>query len=207
MVETLTQKAGPLPVWAWAGLGTGGMAWYLSSRKKKAAATAAAQQQPSNSSNLGTVPVSNLTPTAQPMPIQMGDTFVNTTVSDTEPGPTGAPGPPGPPGKTPGGPIGPITPQPVPPVGIPPPVLTGHHPPPVTKMPVPTKPGPPPPPKPQTVSVCAFPGWCGSLWGIAQKFYGNGNLWPQIYNANKALIGANPNVIHVGQVLTIPPKS
>jgi nucleoid-associated protein YgaU len=45
------------------------------------------------------------------------------------------------------------------------------------------------------------------LWGIAQHFYGNGALWTQIYNANKGVIGANPNLIHTGAVLTIPAKA
>jgi len=43
-----------------------------------------------------------------------------------------------------------------------------------------------------------------SLWKIAKKFYGSGSKWPTIYNANRKLIGGNPNLIHPGQVLTIP---
>lgn len=39
---------------------------------------------------------------------------------------------------------------------------------------------------------------------IARKFYGNGNKWATIYNANKNIIGKNPNIIKVGQKLTIP---
>ena len=190
MGESLTQKAGPLPVWAWAGLGTAGLAGYLYYRqKKKAAAAAAANQNPMDSSNLGTVPISDLTQSASPMPIQMGDTFVNTTVNDTDNPAPGPPGPGGPPGKP--GPPGP------PGMPAPPPIKT--------PLPPPKPPPAPPPPQPKrTVTVCAFPGWCGSLWGIAQHFYGNGNLWPQIYNANKGLIGANPNLIHVGQILVVP---
>lgn len=46
-----------------------------------------------------------------------------------------------------------------------------------------------------------------TLSGIAARFYGNGDLWPTIYNANRALIGGNPNVIYPGEALTIPPKS
>lgn len=41
------------------------------------------------------------------------------------------------------------------------------------------------------------------LWNIAKKFYGNGNKYTVIYNANKNKI-KNPNLIYVGQVLTIP---
>lgn len=44
-----------------------------------------------------------------------------------------------------------------------------------------------------------------SLWKIAQKQYGAGKLWSQIYEANKDAI-KNPNFIRVGQVLNIPAK-
>jgi nucleoid-associated protein YgaU len=187
--ETLSQKAGPLPVWAWAGLGTAGLAGYLYMRQKKqAAAAAATNQNPlADSSNLGTVPISDLTQSASPMPIQMGDTFVDVTnppdttsvtVNNT---PSGTPTPAPPPKPTPAPPKPPA--KPLPPAA---------------------KPPAPKPVAPKTVTVCAYPGWCGSLWGIAQHFYGNGADWAKIYNANKAKIGANPNLIHVGQVLTIP---
>jgi len=60
------------------------VAIYLNYRKNKAMAAAAAQQNANNlSTNLGTTPVSNLTTAAQPMPIQLGDTFVSTTVPNT----------------------------------------------------------------------------------------------------------------------------
>lgn len=42
------------------------------------------------------------------------------------------------------------------------------------------------------------------LWNIAKKFYGNGSKYTVIYNANKSVIGGNPNLIYPGQVLTIP---
>ena len=42
-----------------------------------------------------------------------------------------------------------------------------------------------------------------TLWAIAKKFYGNGSKYPTIYEANKDKI-KNPNLIYVGQVLTIP---
>lgn len=42
------------------------------------------------------------------------------------------------------------------------------------------------------------------LWNIAKKFYGKGSDYTKIYNANKATIGKNPNLIYAGQVLTIP---
>lgn len=43
-----------------------------------------------------------------------------------------------------------------------------------------------------------------TLWKIAQKYYGNGALYTRIYNANKDVIGSDPRIIRVGQVLTIP---
>ncbi len=42
------------------------------------------------------------------------------------------------------------------------------------------------------------------LWNIAKKFYGNGSKYSVIYNANRSVIGGNPNLIYPGQVLTIP---
>lgn len=42
------------------------------------------------------------------------------------------------------------------------------------------------------------------LWNIAKKFYGNGSKYSVIYNANKSVVGGNPNLIYPGQVLTIP---
>lgn len=42
------------------------------------------------------------------------------------------------------------------------------------------------------------------LWNIAKRFYGNGAKYTVIYNANKGVIGSNPNLIYPGQVLTIP---
>lgn len=42
------------------------------------------------------------------------------------------------------------------------------------------------------------------LWKIAQKFYGSGAQYTKIYEANKGVIGSNPNLIYAGQVLTIP---
>lgn len=42
------------------------------------------------------------------------------------------------------------------------------------------------------------------LWNIAKKFYGKGAKYTVIYNANKKIIGGNPNLIYPGQVLTIP---
>lgn len=43
-----------------------------------------------------------------------------------------------------------------------------------------------------------------SLWAIAKRFYGNGQKYGVIYEANKGVIGGNPNRIYPGQVFTIP---
>lgn len=42
------------------------------------------------------------------------------------------------------------------------------------------------------------------LWNIAKRFYGNGAKYTTIYDANRGVIGGNPNLIKPGQVLTIP---
>lgn len=95
-----------------------------------------------------------------------------------------------------------ITPTPVsqstgnpPPANVPPAAIT---------TPTPVKPsGTPQPTAARTVMVTAWPSQNSTLFGIAQASYGNGNLWPKIYDANKNQI-KNPNLIYAGQTLTIP---
>jgi len=43
-----------------------------------------------------------------------------------------------------------------------------------------------------------------SLSKIAKNHYGDAAKWHQIYEANKAIIGSNPDHIEIGQELTIP---
>ncbi len=43
-----------------------------------------------------------------------------------------------------------------------------------------------------------------TLWKIAKRFYGSGSKWKTIYNANREVIGPNPNLIFPKQVLVIP---
>ena len=43
-----------------------------------------------------------------------------------------------------------------------------------------------------------------SLSKIAKAFYGSAGKWRLIYEANKAVVGNNPDLIKPGQVLTIP---
>ena len=47
-----------------------------------------------------------------------------------------------------------------------------------------------------------------TLSGIALKYYGSAakELWMVIYNANKTVIGDDPNQIKPGQILKIPEK-
>ncbi|WP_238072153.1 LysM peptidoglycan-binding domain-containing protein, partial [Rhodococcus zopfii] len=61
----------------------------------------------------------------------------------------------------------------------------------------PAEPAPPAPPAPRTHTVA--PG--DSLWAIAERIYGDGNQYQRIADANGI---ANPDLIHPGQVLTLP---
>ena len=42
-----------------------------------------------------------------------------------------------------------------------------------------------------------------TLYGISQRYWGNGKYWPALYQANRSKI-SDPNLIYAGQVLTIP---
>jgi nucleoid-associated protein YgaU len=43
-----------------------------------------------------------------------------------------------------------------------------------------------------------------SLSKIAKNHYGDAAKWHQIYDANKSIIGSNPDHIEVGQILSLP---
>jgi len=43
-----------------------------------------------------------------------------------------------------------------------------------------------------------------TLWDLAQAVYGDPTRWPEIYAANTAIIGSDPDLIFPGQVLRIP---
>lgn len=45
-----------------------------------------------------------------------------------------------------------------------------------------------------------------TLYGISLDEWGNGELWPGLYDANKDVVGSNPHLIHPGQELDIPEK-
>ena len=61
----------------------------------------------------------------------------------------------------------------------------------------PPPPPPPPPPAPRTYTVVSG----DTLWAISERFYGDGNKYQQIADASGI---SNPDLIHPGQVLTIP---
>jgi Phage tail lysozyme/LysM domain len=42
-----------------------------------------------------------------------------------------------------------------------------------------------------------------TLYGISQRYWGNGEYWPALYQANRSKI-SDPNLIYAGQVVTIP---
>ena len=46
-----------------------------------------------------------------------------------------------------------------------------------------------------------------SLWSIAQRFYGDGNQWNAIHEANRSTLGANLDFIQAGWTLSIPDLS
>jgi nucleoid-associated protein YgaU len=45
-----------------------------------------------------------------------------------------------------------------------------------------------------------------TLATIAARFYGDESLWRPIYDANRSLIGDNPDNVKIGTTLRIPPK-
>ena len=65
------------------------------------------------------------------------------------------------------------------------------------RPPAPPPPPPPPPPAPRTYTVVSG----DTLWAISERFYGDGNKYQVIADASGV---ANPDLIHPGQVLTIP---
>jgi hypothetical protein len=43
-----------------------------------------------------------------------------------------------------------------------------------------------------------------TLWGIAKTAYGDGSLWPTIWDANQPMTSGNPNLIYPGEHIIIP---
>jgi len=46
-----------------------------------------------------------------------------------------------------------------------------------------------------------------SMRSIAQQVYGDASLWPRIYDANRDVIGPDPDALQVGMRLRIPPPT
>jgi nucleoid-associated protein YgaU len=44
-----------------------------------------------------------------------------------------------------------------------------------------------------------------TMRSIAEKVYGDAELWPRIYADNRDVIGPNPDTLHPGARLRIPP--
>ncbi len=55
---------------------------------------------------------------------------------------------------------------------------------------------------PQKTTYTVKPG--DNLWTISKKLMGSGARYSELYEANKSIIGSNPNLIYPGQTFTIP---
>lgn len=89
--SSLKAKLGPLPVWAWAGIGTIILAVFLMRKNAKANAQTQAAADQTNS-NLGSAAeLVNMFEVAGLMPYQGGDVYVNTTVTSPSTPPGSAP--------------------------------------------------------------------------------------------------------------------
>ena len=59
-------------------------------------------------------------------------------------------------------------------------------------------------PRERTVVVKPYPEPGSTLTGISQQFYGTQARWAEIWSANRAIIGSDPNRLTPGTMLTIP---
>ena len=55
---------------------------------------------------------------------------------------------------------------------------------------------------PQKTTYTVKPG--DNLWAISKKLLGSGSRYTELYEANKSIIGSNPNLIYPGQTSTTP---
>ena len=64
-------------------------------------------------------------------------------------------------------------------------------------------------------AVAAAPGGAGTIYvvqpgdtlrSIAESEYGDATLWPRIYDANRDVIGPDPDALQAGMQLRIPPQ-
>ena len=73
-------------------------------------------------------------------------------------------------------------------------------------VPAPSSPVPSPSPgtpSPGTDVYTVEPG--DTMRSIAQKVYGDANSWPRLYDANRDMIGPDPDTLQPGTLLRIPP--
>ncbi|MCC7367704.1 MAG: LysM peptidoglycan-binding domain-containing protein [Chloroflexi bacterium] len=76
---------------------------------------------------------------------------------------------------------------------------------PPSPSPAPPSPSPSPSPSPaagETYTVAEG----DTLATIAERFYGDPSAWRRIYDANRSLIGENPDSVKIGMQLRIPPR-
>lgn len=185
-------KSGPLPNWAWGGLGLGGAVAFSSWRKNKAASAKADEEAKSSSSGIE-LP-GDVAPTYVFQNYDQDVTTVNTAPAGGGRPPSG--------GGSPGG--GPVTlPAPVPRPPWPPPRPT--------PSPTPT-PGPKPAPPGKWVTVVKWtkknPPWNSTIWGITHKLLGPKVQWQSVWNApqNRALKDKrkDPKKIQPGDRVWVP---
>lgn len=204
------KQVGPLPMWAWMGLTLGAALAYVSYRNGKTPTTKATDS---------TLPADNLGPLYVIQNYDQDQTYVTV--------PTAPPAGGRPPGPPPGPPVGgrPISiPRIPPPVfRIPPAPPAGGGPISIPQLPTtppfrtPTVPAPTPPAAPagQWADVVKWmagqpAGTPSTLWGMAEKFYGNGASWRQIWDApqNAAIRSkrGTPEKIQQGDRFWVPTK-
>lgn len=61
-----------------------------------------------------------------------------------------------------------------------------------------------PSPLPKSVTVTPWDTPHSSLWKIAEDLFGDGSKWRDIYEANRDLIGGDPDELRVGMQLRMP---
>jgi hypothetical protein len=189
-----TEKKGPLPVWAWAGLGLGGAVLYASWKRNKAASDS------SSSDDSGDVTAHDVNGNSalQPTYAFVDADTTNVTVQAAPPG-----------GGRPPTPM----PLPAPVTGVKP---TGPIVKPLPKPSAPSVPKPTPAPaapKGQYVTVTKWnaksPPWNSTLWGIATHVLGPKANWKTVWNApqNAALRkkrNNDPTKIQPGDKVWVP---
>ena len=218
---TLGKQVGPLPAWAWAAAVAGGIGVFMFQRRN--AGPIPAELETGEQSEVGTGPggwyYQPALPVASPEPAPTIETNEQWAVAaeryliltkNYDPGLVDAAVRRYISGETLSATqwtiigdalrhLGPL-PNPLPPLESGPP---SQAPPPVKNKPPAPKPPTPRSPLRGHMKVGVWPAWNSTLWGIAKHYYGNGALWPKIYNANRHII-KNPNVLHPGWIIAIP---